>query len=330
MKAVNQAPPLFVTRKRKKVKRTMDRRKFIKTGMVVTAATSIEIGVPGWVQKSFAEQGCDLVAVLGGQSPVDMLRLSMQELGGIGTFVKKGDRVVIKPNIGWAKTPELGANTSPELIGELVRLCFEGGAGRVEVFDHTCQEWRNCYRMSGIEDAVESNGGTMVPGNNKRYYTEVQLPKGKILKNTMIHKSLVNSDVWFNVPTLKHHGGAAMSISMKNNMGIVWDRRIFHREGLQQCIADLCTWEKKPSLNIVDGFRTMVRNGPSGVSIEDVVETRAMFASTDPIAVDTASMKFFSQFDPVDLQDVSHIRKGEESGLGTTDLASLNIKRLKL
>ncbi|WP_419176795.1 DUF362 domain-containing protein [Desulfosediminicola sp.] len=308
----------------------MDRRDFIKTGMVVTAATSLDFGLPLWVRQAFAENGKDLVAVLGGNSPVDMLQRTVQELGGIEAFIKKGDRVVIKPNIGWAKTPELGANTSPEVIGELVKLSFEAGAGRVEVFDHTCQEWKSCYELSGIKEAVESHGGTMVPGNNERYYTSVSLPKGKVLKETKIHKSLINSDVWFNVPTLKHHGGASMSIAMKNNMGIVWDRRIFHRSGLQQCIADLCTWEKKPTLNIVDGFRTMVRNGPSGISVEDVAQTRAMFTSSDPVAVDTAATKFFSQLRPMDVSDVSHIQKGEESGLGTTDLASLNIKRVKL
>lgn len=308
----------------------MDRRDFIKTGMVVTAATSLDFGLPLWVREAFADRGDDLVAVLGGNSPIEMLQRTIQELGGIDRFVKQNDRVVIKPNIGWAKTPELGANTSPEIIGELVKLCLEAGAGRVEVFDHTCQEWRSCYKLSGIKEVVESNGGTMVPGNNERYYTTVSLPKGKVLKKTLVHKSLVESDVWFNVPTLKHHGGANMSISMKNNMGIVWDRRIFHRLGLQQCIADLCTWEKQPTLNIVDGFRTMVSNGPAGVSVEDVVQTRALFTSSDPVAVDTAAMKFFSQLRPMNLNDVSHIKKGEESGLGTTNLASLNIKRIKL
>ncbi len=308
----------------------MDRRIFVKTGVVVTAATSLDFGLPLWIKDAFAKGDSDLVAVLGGNSPVEMLQRTIQELGGMKKYVSKGDHVVIKPNIGWAKTPELGANTSPEIIGELVKLSFDAGAGRVEVFDHTCQEWRSCYELSGIKRVVEENGGTMVPGNNKKYYTTVSLPKGKTLKKTEIHKSLVKSDVWFNVPTLKHHGGASMSISMKNNMGIVWDRRIFHRSGLQQCIADLCTWEKQPTLNIVDGYRTMVSNGPSGVSLEDVVETKAMFTSSDPIAVDTAAMKFFSQLSPMDLNDVSHIKKGEESGLGTTDLASLNIKRVKL
>lgn len=308
----------------------MDRRDFIKTGMVVTTATSLDFGIPLWIKEAFAERGGDLVAVLGGMSPIEMLRRTLDELGGISSFVNKGDRVVIKPNIGWAKRPELGANTSPEIIGELVKLSMDAGAGKVEVLDHTCQEWRSCYQLSGIEEAVKKNGGTMVPANNKKYYKTVSLPKGKILKKTKIHEALVKSDVWFNVPTLKHHGGANMSISMKNNMGIVWDRQKFHRDGLQQCIADLCSWEKRPTLNIVDGWRTMVSNGPSGVSVEDVVETKAMFTSSDPIAADTAAMKFFSQLRPMDLRAVSHIKKGEESGLGTTDLASLNIKRITL
>ncbi len=308
----------------------MDRRKFIKTGVVVTAATSFDLGLPLWVKGSFADKKTDLVAVLGGKSPVEMLQQTMVELGGIEKFVSRGDRVVIKPNIGWAKTPELGANTTPELIGELVKLSVDAGAGRVEVFDHTCQGWEKCYSLSGIKEVVELNGGKMVPGNNKRYYTTVKLPKGKVLQKAQIHRSLVESDVWFNVPTLKHHGGAGMSIAMKNNMGIVWDRRKFHMSGLQQCIADLCTWEKQPTLNIIDAFRTMVRNGPAGVSVEDVVQTNAMFTSSDPVAVDMAAMKFFSQLVPTTLKDVSHIKKGEESGLGTTDLASLNIKRLKL
>lgn len=308
----------------------MDRRDFIKTGVVVTAAGSLTFGLPLWLQEAFAEDGGDLVAVLGGDSPEAMLRRTIEEFGGIGRFVKEGQRVVIKPNIGWAKTPEYGANTSPEVIGELVRLVVEAGAGRVEVLDHTCQEWRTCYSHSGIEEVVKRHGGTMVPANSKKYFKTVHLPGGKILKETEIHEAVIASDVWFNVPTLKHHGGASMSIAMKNNMGIVWDRRVFHRQGLQQCIADLCSWEKRPTLNIVDGWRTMIDNGPSGISTEDVVQTRAMFASADPVAVDTAAVKFFSQLRPTGLDDVSHIKWGEESGLGTTDLESLTIKRVKL
>lgn len=308
----------------------MDRRDFIKTGMMVSTAATLDFGLPLWLKDAFADTKGELVAVLGGTSPVEMVQRTMEELGGMSTYVRKGDKVVIKPNIGWAKTPELGANTNPDLIGELVRMAVEAGAGSVEVLDHTCQEWRSCYRLSGIEEQVKRYGGTMVPANNKKYYKTIDLPKGKVLTEARVHEALVKSDVWFNVPALKHHGGANMSIAMKNNMGIVWDRRIFHMRGLQQCIADLCTWEKKPALNIVDGWRTMVDNGPAGVSVEDVVATKIMFASPDPIAVDTAAMKFFSQLRPMDLAAVSHIKKGEEQGVGTTNLSSLNIKRIRI
>lgn len=308
----------------------MERRDFIRSGVVVTAALSLELGMPLWLKDAFASGKTDLVAVLGGDSPAAMLQRAMPELGGIERFVKRGDKVVIKPNIGWARTAEYAANTNPELIGELVRMAVDAGAGRVEVFDHTCQEWRKCYASSGIRAVVEANGGVMVPGNSRSYYATVALPEGRVLKKTEIHKSLIESDVWFNVPVIKHHGGAGMSIAMKNNMGIVWDRRIFHRNDLQQCIADLCSWEKQPTLNIVDGFRSMIRNGPAGVSTEDAALTKALFASTDQVAVDTAAMKFFAQLRPVGFDQVAHLKKGQKSGIGTTDLSSLNITRVKL
>lgn len=231
----------------------MDRRDFIKTGMAVSTAATLDFGLPLWLKEAFADTKGDLVAVLGGTSPVEMVQRTMEELGGMRAYIQQGDKVVIKPNIGWAKTPELGANTSPDLIGELVRMAVEAGAASVEVLDHTCQEWRSCYRLSGIEELVEMYGGIMVPANNKKYYKTIDLPKGKVLKKARIHEAVVKSDVWLNVPTLKHHGGANMSISMKNNMGIVWDRRIFHMRGLQQCIADLCTWEKSRRSTLLMG-----------------------------------------------------------------------------
>lgn len=79
-----------------------------------------------------------------------------------------------------------------------------------------------------------------------------------------IHESLIEADAWINVPILKNHGGAKLSCAMKNMMGIVWDRRFFHQNDLQQCIADICTWKKKPVLNIVDAYRMMHQNGPQG------------------------------------------------------------------
>lgn len=272
----------------------------------------------------------ELVAVMGGE-PEEMLEKALDALGGIGRFVRKGQKVVIKPNIGWDRAPELAGNTNPKLISALVRKCMEAGAQKVTVFDHTCDNWQKCYASSGIEDAVKAAGGTIVPANDERYYgSEVELPLGVTLKDAKIHEAILDADIWFNVPVLKNHGGAKLSCAMKNYMGIVWDRRIFHQNDLQQCIADICTWTKKPVLNIVDAYRIMHQNGPQGKSAADVATVKSLIASTDIVAADTAALRFFNQVKKLDIEAVGHIGRGEALHLGTTDLDRIGIKRIKL
>jgi len=259
-----------------------------------------------------------------------MLGRALKELGGIGHFVKKGQKVVIKPNIGWDKSPQLAANTNPELVGALVKLCKGAGASEVIVFDHSCQDWKKCYTNSGIEKAVLAAGGKMVPANDESYYREVELPRGVNMKSAKIHKAILDCDVWFNVPVLKHHGGAKNTISMKNLMGIVWDRSYFHGHDLHQCIADAATFHKKPALNIVDAYRIMKSNGPQGKSESDVVKLKSLLVSPDYVAVDTAAMKLFAQVQPTDLKDVRYIELAEKNRVGTQHLENLNVKRIKL
>lgn len=274
-------------------------------------------------------KGYDLVAVLGGD-PVTMFRKAIAEMGGMGKFVKKGQKVCVKPNIGWDRTPELAANTNPELVGEIVKQCLLAGAKEVVVFDHTCDEWRNCYRNSGIESAVNRAGGKIVPANEESYYREVDLPNGVKMKSTKIHEAILDSDIWINVPVLKMHGGAKMSISLKNLMGIVWDRRYFHSHNLQQCIADCNTLSKKPVLNVVDAFRVIRSNGPQGRTEADVALTKGLFISPDSVAIDTAAIKFYNQISEMDLENVEHVGKAEALKIGTTKIESLNVKRIKV
>lgn len=271
----------------------------------------------------------DLIALMGG-NPTSMLAKAINEVGGIDKFVKKENKVVIKPNIGWDKTPEMGANTNPILIGALVSMCIGAGAKEVLVFDHTCDNWKSSYVNSGIEEAVRKAGGKMIPGNDEEMYREVELPNAVVLKKTKIHQAILDCDVWFNVPVLKNHGGPKMTVAMKNLMGIVWDRRFFHANNLHQCIADIATLRKKPVLNIVDAYRTMKSNGPQGKSLSDVVETKALFVSKDMVAVDTAAIKFFNQIREMNLDDVQYLSMAQRQHVGTMDLSSLNVKRIKL
>jgi len=312
----------------------MKRRDFLRAIALTGAAAAVKPGkafdVLTETGKS-AETGAayDMVAVMGGE-PEAMFRRAIQEMGGMGQYVKKGQKVVIKPNIGWDKVPALAANTNPVLIGEIIKECFSAGASEVVVFDHTCDDWKRCYANSGIEAVAKENGAKVVPAHEESYYREMKLPNGKSLTSTKIHQAIMDCDVWINVPILKNHGGAKMSISMKNMMGIVWDRRFFHSNDLQQCIADVCTMNKRPVLNIVDAYRVLKSNGPRGKSAADVVTAKGLFMSTDMVAVDTAATKFFDQIVSMPLEHVGHIANAEKLKVGTTNLDNLKIKRIKL
>lgn len=310
----------------------MKRRAFLKTSVVAGAALSLNFdGLQAALTSNTiaVEKAPDLVAVMGGEPEV-MLDKALEALGGIGKYVKKGQKVVIKPNIGWDRTPELAGNTNPKLIKALVQKCLAAGAEKVTVFDHTCDNWQKCYETSGIAAAAKEAGAIVMPGNDEKYYKETAIPGGVSLKSAKIHESLIDADVWINVPVLKNHGGAKMTCAMKNYMGIVWDRQFFHKNDLQQCIADICTWQKKPVLNIVDAYRIMHQNGPQGKSAADVAMLKSMIVSSNIVAADTAALRLFNQVKNLDMEAVGHIGKGETLKLGTSNLDKITIKRIKI
>ena len=304
----------------------MDRREFVKSSVAV-AALALTSRLPGsGLQAAETAAGSeypDLVAVRNGE-PVAMFRKAIEEVGGIGRFVKPGQKVVVKPNIGWDQPPEMGANTHPDLVAEIVRQCLAAGAASVDVFDNTCNEWRSCYRNSGIAAAVEQAGGKMHSGKDEGNYVEVECPQAKRMKKAKIHRLVRDCDVLINVPVLKHHGGAKMTCAMKNYMGIVWDRGFMHKNNLSQCIADSLLY-RRPDLNVVDAYRVMKTRGPRGVSANDVVLMKYLLLSTDPVAVDVAA----ARTGKFPLEELDYLKMGEEHGLGTTDLSKLKIKRLE-
>ncbi len=310
----------------------MKRRDFVQKGAVASAA--MLLGIKG-INNIFASNGLwvakspDLVAVMGGE-PVAMFEKALQQLGGIGQFVKRGQKIVVKPNIGWDRGPEIAANTNPQLVAAIVRKCLQAGASRVTVFDNSCDNWQKCYSSSGIAEAAKKAGAIVVPANSEVYFKEVSLPKGVSLKSAKIHEALIEADAWINVPVLKNHGGAKITCCMKNYMGIVWDRRYFHRNDLPQCIADVCTWTKKPVLNIVDAYRVMHQNGPQGRSASDVSVLKTLIASRDIVAADSAAISFFNQVQTMPMSSVGYIAKAEAHGLGTSNLQKLNIARIRL
>lgn len=303
----------------------MDRRKFIKAGLFTSSALALGnyTNIYPYLASSLSSD-YDLVAIKGGE-PEAMFDKAIASLGGMKNFVKKNQKVVIKPNIGWDVKPELAANTNPKLVARIIKHCFDAGAKDVYVFDHTCDNWNRCYSNSGIEKAVKDAGGKIVSGESESYYQQVDVKKGKRLTSSKVHELILESDVFINVPILKHHGGGRITVGMKNLMGVVWDRRYWHQNDLHQCIADFATF-KKPDLNIVDAYLVMKKNGPRGVSQDDVLTLKSQIISTDIVAADAAAAKLFG----IELADVPYINYADELKVGRKDLSKLNINRIIL
>lgn len=308
----------------------MDRREFLKKGIFYGTTFASSLLFSG-VDKLFSLNNLfskslypDLVAIKG-PDPVTMFDKAIAALGGMGSFVKKGQTVVVKPNIGWDVTPELAGNTNPKLVGRIIEHCFTAGAKKVWVFDHTCNDWKKTYKNSGIESAVKNKGGEIVPAHTKSYYHNVSIPKGQVLKDAMVHELIMQADVFINVPILKNHGSADLTIAMKNLMGIVWDRQYYHKNDLHQCIADFTSF-RKPDLNIVDAYRVMLTNGPRGVSEDDVTIMKTQLISTDIVAIDAAAAKVFGK----NPSEIPYIKIANDMKLGNMNLDQLDIKRITI
>jgi uncharacterized protein (DUF362 family) len=305
----------------------MDRREFIRRsiGGSIVAGSALAIGN---YSKLFAAapaplpNAYDLVAVKGGE-PDAMFDSAIAAMGGIGAFIKRGQKVLVKPNIGWDVAPERGGNTNPKLVSRLVEHCLNAGAKEVYVFDHTCDNWIKTYKNSGIEKAAKEAGAKVVSGESESYYHEVDIPKGKRMTKAKVHELLLAADVFINVPILKHHSSSRVTIGLKNGMGVVWDRGYWHQNDLHQCIADFGTY-RKPDLTVVDAYYVMKQNGPRGVSLSDVVTMKSQIVSADPVAADAAAAKIYG----VNPRDIPHIAFAEDMGLGKTGLEALNIKRI--
>ena len=304
----------------------MKRREFISKSVYAVGAGITFLSLEEAFASSISnpQAAYDLIAIMGGEA-VEMYEKGIAELGGIKNFVKAGQMVVVKPNIGWDRAPEYAANTNPQLVGKIVADCIAAGAKEVFVFDRTCDNWRRAYATSGIEKAAKDAGANVITGSSESNYKEVTIPRGKSLKTAKVHEKILECDVFINVPVLKHHDGAQISLSMKNLMGIVWDRTFWHNNNLDQCIADMVTY-RKPDLNIIDGYRVLKRNGPKGVSVNDAALEKTQIISTDMVAADAAAARIFG----VEPATIRHIKIANDAGLGVMDLTKLNINRIRV
>ena len=301
----------------------MKRRDFIgstlKAGLLGGAAVSFG-SVSSLFPSTFFQDPKYQLAAIKGAEPDVMFDEAIRAFGGIRKFVKPGQTVVVKPNIGWDVEPERAGNTNPLLVNRIIKHCFDAGAKDVYVFDHTCDNWKKSYSDSGIERAAKDAKAKVVSGDSESYYHEVTVKQGKRLKKAKVHELILESDVFINVPVLKNHGSTELTIGMKNLMGVVWDRGYWHQNDLHQCIADFAAF-RKPDLTVVDAYNVMKRNGPRGVSKADVVTMKSLLISTDIVAADAAAAKLFGK----DPSDIGYIKIANDMHIGTMQLDGLPI-----
>jgi len=301
----------------------MDRRKFLNT----SAKGAIVLGAGLVSPVSLAASSPDVALVKGAPGPAT--RVAVEMIGGMGSVVKKGNRVVIKPNMSFASNPEAGANTHPLVVQAIAAMCWEAGASSVLILDHPLAPGILCLERSGVKAAAAAVKDDMVyMVNDSDHYSEAKIAGGETLKQTEIAKSVLRADVLIAAPTAKSHSGAGVSLSLKGMMGLIYDRGTLHWKGLDDCIVDLCT-VLKADLTVIDATHVLSTGGPRGPG--KVLTENTVIASHDMVAADSQAVAEFTwygkKFQP---RQVGHIRQAHERKLGRMDIENLTIKTVTI
>ncbi len=300
----------------------MDRRQFISEVVLWSVGATLAIPRFNITEALAAERSAALLSVAKGEEYAALVGRVLKPLGGMAQFVRPGAKVVVKPNIGWDRSPEQGANTHPLVVQALVAQALEAGAERVLVFDRTCNEQRRCYANSGIEKAVLALGDrrAVVAQIDRRKFVPVDIVKGKSLTRWEIYKDALDCDCYINVPVAKHHGLSGLTLGLKNSMGVIGGNRGMLHHDLGQRLADLAT-VVQPRLTVIDATRILLRNGPQGGDPEDVRKTDTLIASADPVAADAYATTLFGlRPDAIESTVAAH-----RMGLGEMDLQRIRV-----
>ncbi len=298
------------------------RRSFLRTAGAGLAAGLA--GRPDWL---LAKEEYDLAVITG--EPAAATQKAIEALGGISRFVKKGQKVVLKPNMSFANPPDRASTTHPAVVVTVAQACLEAGAQRVVVLDYPLRKGDLCLERSGMLDAFQGLKGVHVLAlEEKKFYREIKVPQGKVFDRVEVMREVLESDVLISIPQAKSHSATGVSLGLKGLMGLIWDRYSFHSKyDIDQAIADLAT-AIKPQLSILDATRALVSGGPGGPG--EVVKPNLIIAGTDPVAVDSYGVSVAPWYGQnFKGRQVKHILAAHQRGLGKIDLENLRILKGK-
>jgi uncharacterized protein (DUF362 family) len=304
-------------------KQNMTRRKFLKT-----TAAGIALGLAGKPSFSIAREEVDLAVISG--DPVAATKKALDALGGISRFVKKGQRVILKPNMSFTRTPEFGATTHPQVVATVAQACVEAGAQQVLVLDHTLHRAELCLERTGIREACKDIPGVHVLAlQERKFFREIKIPQGKVLERVEVMKEVLDSPVLINIPVAKSHSATGVSMGIKGLMGLIWDREIFHSQvNMNQALADLATIIK-PQLTILDATRALTSGGPGGPG--EVKKPNLIIAGIDPVAVDSYGVSVVPWYGQTFKgRQVEHLQIAHQRGLGKIDIELSKVFREKV
>jgi uncharacterized protein (DUF362 family) len=302
----------------------IDRRTFIRQSIRTAMATTAVGCLPALDLLALPAYAADAppLAVRKGRQVSLLVRETISALGGMEHFVKSGEVVVIKPNIGWDRTEEFAANTDPDVVKTLVLLCLEAGAKQVRIFDRTCNDERRCYTQSGIRKAVESIRSDRVSLEyvDRRQFKEMAIRGGQAFDRWEFYLPAIEADRLINVPIAKHHSISRLTLGMKNLMGVIGGNRGRMHQNIAESLVDISTVIHS-DLTVIDATRILVANGPQGGRLEDVRRLDTLIASPDIVAADAYAATLF------DLApgDISTIVAAARRGLGVMDLKQVRM-----
>lgn len=293
----------------------MDRRTFIKaTGTAILLAPSL-------LREALAAREQSLVVVAEGTDYAAITRKAINAVGGMKRFVKKGDVVVVKPNMGWDRSVEFAANTHPQVVRAVVEECLAAGAKKVKVFDNTCNDSRRCYVNSGIEGVLKGMKGVECKHIETERFRKVTL-NGRFLKEWELYDEALSANVYINVPIAKHHGLSKLTLGLKNVMGIMGGNRGYIHRNLDEALADVNA-HVKSSLTIIDATRILTAHGPQGGNVADVKVLNKVIASTDTVAADAYATTLFG----MKPSDIPVTVAAYKRGLGEMNLDKIKVVR---
>ena len=301
----------------------IDRRTFIRR-TVQAAIAAAAGGLPALDLLSLPAQAAQAppLAVRKGQDIPLLVRETISALGGIQNFVKPGEVVVVKPNIGWDRTVDLAANTHPGVVKTLVQLCLEAGAKQVRIFDRTCNDERRCYTQSGIRSAMESIRSERVSLEymDRRAYKELTIKGGQAFDRWEFYMPVIEADRLINVPIAKHHSISQLTLGMKNLMGVIGGNRGRLHHNIAESLSDIASVIHS-DLTVVDATRILTANGPQGGRLQDVRDLNTLVASPDIVAADAYATTLFG----LSPEQVPTVVAAARRGLGVMDLKQVRM-----